>query len=102
MPQLSYRQPGLVLQQGSSGQAVRDVQRDLRSLGYLRQGIDGAFREGTALAVKALQHDLLTNTGASTGEDGSAPVKVMDYNRGCWRQWANRGTTHRLHFRHAR
>jgi peptidoglycan hydrolase-like protein with peptidoglycan-binding domain len=82
MPQLSYRESGLVLQLGSSGQAVRDLQRDLRGLGYLRQGIDGAFREGTALAVKALRHDLLTNTGASTGRDGSAPVKVMDYNRG--------------------
>jgi peptidoglycan hydrolase-like protein with peptidoglycan-binding domain len=82
MPQLSYRQSGLSLQQGAGGQAVRDLQRDLRGLGYLRQGIDGAFGKGTALAVKALQHDLLTNAGTSTGTDGNAPVRVMDYNRG--------------------
>lgn len=82
MPQLSYRQPGLGLQQGATGQAVRDLQHDLRSLGYLRQGIDGAFGAGTALAVKALQHDLLTNGGVSTGTDGNAPVRVMDYNQG--------------------
>jgi Putative peptidoglycan binding domain len=82
MAQLSYRQPGLVLQQGAGGQTVRDLQRDLRSIGYLRQGINGTFGAQTVLAVKALRHDLLTNKGASTGGDGNAPVKVTDYNRG--------------------
>jgi hypothetical protein len=82
MPQLSYRQPGLTLQQGVSNQLVRDLQRDLRSIGYLRSGINGKFGAETTLAVKALQHDLLTNQGASTGTDGNAPVKVIDYNGG--------------------
>ena len=82
MPQLSYQQSGLTLQQGDNSQMVRDLQRDLRSIGYLRQGITGTFGAQTTLAVKALQHDLLTNQGASTGSDGNAPVKVADYNRG--------------------
>src|SRR5260370_15109386 len=82
MPQLSYRQPGLTLQQGVSSQLVRDLQRDLRSIGYLRSGINGKFGSETTLAVKALQHDLLTNQGASAGTDGNAPVKVIDYNGG--------------------
>ena len=81
----SYRQPGLVLERGgtaaNTGQ-VRDLQRDLRALGYLRAGIDGVFGVGTEQAVKAVQHDLLNNAGASSGGDGPAPVRVMDYNRG--------------------
>src|SRR5215831_15289538 len=80
MPQLSYQQPGLTLQQGDNGQTVQDLQRDLRSLGYLRRGIDGGFGTETVLAVKALQYDLLNNQGAGT--DGDAPVKVADYNGG--------------------
>lgn len=82
MPQLSYRQSGLTLQQGATGQPVRDLQRDLRSLGYHRRGINGSFGSETELAVKALQYDLLTNQGASNGTDGNAPVKVVDYNGG--------------------
>jgi len=80
MPNLSYRQPGLVLQQGASSPAVRDLQRDLRSLGYLRAGFDGQFGPGTESGVMALQYDLLHNDGTSTGNDGSAPVRVQDYN----------------------
>ncbi len=82
MPPLSYRQPGLILRQGAKDLQVRDLQRDLRSLGYLRRGINGTFGAVTVLAVKALRHDLLTNKGASTASDGNAPVRVMDYNRG--------------------
>jgi len=82
MPTLSYRQPGLVIAVDSPGShpQVCDLQRDLRALGYLRRGIDGAFGSGTERAVKALQHDLLNNAGK--GSDGSAPVRVLDYNRG--------------------
>lgn len=82
MPTLSYRQPGLVLEIGSaaSRSQVADLQRDLRALGYLRRGIDGDFGPGTARAVRALQHDLLRNSGG--GSDGKAPVRVVDYNRG--------------------
>lgn len=80
MAVLTYLQSGLVLQRGASGQAVRDLQHDLRSLGYLRGGIDGQFGRGTELAVMALQYDLLNNSGGGT--DGNAPVRVIDYNSG--------------------
>jgi peptidoglycan hydrolase-like protein with peptidoglycan-binding domain len=84
MPELSYRQPGLVLRAGgpATTEQIRDLQRDLRRLGYLREGIDGSFGTGTARAVQALQHDLLTNDGSSRAGDGSAPVRLMDLNRG--------------------
>src|SRR5262245_1910402 len=82
MTELSYRQPGLILGVGAAGteQQIRDLQRDLRQLGYLKKGIDGRFGPGTLLAVKSLQHDLLNNQGS--GSDGTAPVRVTDYNRG--------------------
>lgn len=85
MPTLSYRQPGLVLAVGShdaTGQQIRDLQRDLRALGYLRWHVDGSFGSGTEQAVKAIKRDLLMNDGTSSGGDGSAPVRVVDYNRG--------------------
>lgn len=77
---LSYQRPGFTLSTGSSGQEVRDLQTHLRSLGYLRRGIDGGFGDGTRRAVQALQYDLLHNDGS--GSDGSAPVSVKSYNRG--------------------
>jgi len=81
----SYQQEGLVI--GRIGSAattrqVKDLQRDLRQLGYLRVGIDGKFGLATETAVKALQYDLLHNDGRSIGHDGKAPVSVLDYNRG--------------------
>jgi hypothetical protein len=85
VPELTYRQPGLVLSAGGSGaspQQIKDLQRDLRRLGYLRTGVDGLFGNGTTLAVRALQHDLLHNDGSSRQNDGPAPVRVMDFNRG--------------------
>jgi len=89
MPALTYRQAGLVLRRGpapsgagrgaaATERQVRDLQHDLRKLGYLKSGIDGRFGSGTERAVKALQHDLLHNTGL--GSDASAPVRVVDYN----------------------
>ena len=63
----------------ASREVIRDLQRDLRRLGYLATGIDGAFGRGTEDAVRALQYDLLRNSG--TGSDGSAPVRLRDYNR---------------------
>src|SRR5487761_2055056 len=59
---------------------VRALQRDLRALGYLRQGIDGAFGAGTGQAVRALQCDLQHNAGQTTGGDGAAPVAIADFN----------------------
>jgi hypothetical protein len=44
MPVLTYRRPGLTIRRGgseASDQQIRDLQRDLRQLGYLRKGIDG-------------------------------------------------------------
>lgn len=79
MPGLSYRKAGLVLRRGggrATRQQVKDLQRNLRRLGYLRSGIDGGFGPGTELAVKALQHDLLNNYGRSTRRDCDAPF--------CW------------------
>lgn len=83
MAELTYRQPELVLacrSTGGSDRQIRDLQRDLRRLGYLRSGIDGQFGPGTQSAVEALQYDLLHNGGQ--GSDGAAPVKLTDYNRG--------------------
>src|ERR1035438_10294716 len=84
MPELSYRQDELVLRMGGTAtvQQVMDLQRDLRKLGYLRAGIDGVFGLGTARAIKALQNDLLTNNGSSRSGDDSAPVRLIDFNRG--------------------
>jgi len=81
----SYRKRGLALRRGGLGvsdEPIRDLQRDLRQLGYLRKGIDGKFGPGTELAVRALQWDLLHNDGRSNGGDGNAPVRVLDFNRG--------------------
>ena len=81
MPSLSYRQPGLVLRrEGTQGtrEQVRDLQRDLRRLGYLRSGLDGMFGEKTELAVKALQYDLLSKMD----RDNGAPVDIIEYNKG--------------------
>jgi hypothetical protein len=77
-----YNASGLVLSSGRANNAdtVRALQRDLRALGYLLKGIDGEFGDGTSRAVRALQYDLLNNTGASSGVDGSAPVAVTSFN----------------------
>lgn len=78
---LTYRNAALT--KGSAEhELVRALQRDLRALGYLRQTIDGAFGDGTRLAVCRLQHDLLHNDGSSTSGDGNAPCAVRDFNAG--------------------
>jgi peptidoglycan hydrolase-like protein with peptidoglycan-binding domain len=83
MATLSYRQPGLVIRKSGSSATntqIRDLQLDLRRLGYLKRGIDGDFGAQTELAVKGLQHDLLHNSG--DGSDGKANVKMTDFNKG--------------------
>jgi hypothetical protein len=85
MPLLSYNKRGIRIERGgtkASEQQVRDLQRDLRRLGYLKRGIDGNFGKASETAVKALQHDLLHNHGRSTRNDGDAPVSILDLNRG--------------------
>jgi hypothetical protein len=85
MPILSYNKQGLVMKRGGDGTSItqiKDLQRDLRQLGYLPSGIDGEFGKVTELAVKSLQYDLLQNDGRSTRQDGNASVRILDYNRG--------------------
>ncbi len=83
MPTLSYRQPALTLTKGGAGASarqIRELQRDLRRLGYLKRGIDGGFGDQTELTVKGLQHDLQNNTGG--GSDGAPPVMLTDFSKG--------------------
>ena len=85
MPSLSYAQKGLRIEKGGGGgtdRQIRDLQRDLRQLGYLAEGIDGKFGGMSERAVKALRYDLLHNDGRSTRDDGNAQVRVLDFNRG--------------------
>jgi len=78
-----YLKEGLALGPGRTNDPslVGALQRDLRALGYLASGLDGAFGSGTARAVEALQFDLLHNDGKSHGGDGSAPVSIVEFNR---------------------
>lgn len=85
MPSPAYVKRGLILQKGpntGNEDRVRALQHDLRALGYLRSGIDGAFGSGTQRAILALQHDLLHNHGESTRRDGTAPIAIGDFNKG--------------------
>jgi hypothetical protein len=85
MTSLSYNRQGIKIQKKGTGgeeNQIRDLQRDLRRLGYLRNCIDGKFGAGTELAVMALQHDLLYNAGKSSTNDGLSPVRMIDYNKG--------------------
>lgn len=43
------------LRRGASGEAVKEVQQQLKELGYYRGAVDGNFGEGTETAVKAFQ-----------------------------------------------
>lgn len=81
MPHPPYVKSGLVISRGHHDKTeVKALQYALRALGYLRRGIDGAFGRGTEAAVRALQIDLMKNTGQ--GSDGDAPVSVLNYNLG--------------------
>jgi peptidoglycan hydrolase-like protein with peptidoglycan-binding domain len=48
---------GVVLRQGSSGAAVRELQSELKNLGYYTSTVDGAYGPLTAEAVRKLQRD---------------------------------------------
>lgn len=74
---LAY-QDTLLIRDSPQADLVREAQRHLRQLGYLRRGIDGLFGEGTGRAVRALQFDLLYTDDTTAG----APVSVRDHNRG--------------------
>jgi peptidoglycan hydrolase-like protein with peptidoglycan-binding domain len=79
----TYIVPGLVLSLSATFSGpVQDLQRDLRALGYFAGPIDGVYGKNTRTGIIALQHDLIKNTGASTENDGSAPVAIQSYNNG--------------------
>ena len=75
-----YKTSGLREGAQNDPELVRALQRDLRALGYLKAGIDGVFGPGTTQAIRALQYDLLNNSGASSGGDGRAPVAIASFN----------------------
>ncbi len=77
---LAYRMAGIGGPAAAASADVSGLQRDLRSLGYLRRGIDGILGDRTREAIRGLQFDLLHNDGS--GKDGHAPVRVQDYNKG--------------------
>src|SRR5436853_6435403 len=79
---LVYNKSGLRLARAlrAGRELVRALQLDLRRLGYLRGGLDGAFGAETERAVRALQSDLLVNDGR--GPDGEAPMVLRAFNRG--------------------
>lgn len=77
-----YLKPGLVASKAGDVdvEVVRAFQADLRKLGYLHSGVDGAFGPGTKSAIRAFQYDLMNNQGASSNGDGAAPVAVASFN----------------------
>lgn len=80
--EINMKNNNLLIKGSKESAVIRQLQRDLRCLGYLGKGIDGQFGNGTRRAVMALQYDLLHNDGSSSLEDGKAPVSVFDYNCG--------------------
>ncbi|MFC5862537.1 peptidoglycan-binding protein [Acidicapsa dinghuensis] len=79
MANQSYAVDGLVLQQSADfSQQVQDLQRDLRSLGYVKGPLDGLYGGGTINGVKALQWDLINKDDTALG----APVALKSYNNG--------------------
>ena len=81
----SYQVPGLTISvqaPGAPDRSIRDLQSDLRALGYLNSNIDGVFGRNTAKAIQALQFDLLFNDGSSSSHDGRAPIAIRDYAKG--------------------
>ena len=80
-----YQKRGLVFGKGDSSAGegeIRELQRDLRATGYLKQGIDGQFGSNTEMAVKALQYDLMNNDGRTRGKRRGRPCPGRDFNRG--------------------
>ncbi len=69
---LSYQQAGLVLKrpgEGASDAQIRDLQRHLRALGYLRQGISTGL---SGAAPKAPSRACSTTSCTTTAAAGTA------------------------------
>ena len=64
-----------LLQVGSKGARVRELQADLESLGIATGGIDGAFGQGTRRAVVAFQQE---NGLPVTGVADVATITAID------------------------
>ena len=65
---------GVKLQQGSEGDAVRALQKRLKTLGYLKESADGSYGEKTKAAVLAFQ----TNNGLkATGIAGTDTLDAI-------------------------
>jgi len=65
-----------ILQSGSAGEAVSELQRALRSLGYFAGECDGVFGDATLAAVKRFQMaNGLTETGAA---DRSTQIRLYE------------------------
>ena len=65
---------GVKLQQGSEGDAVRALQKRLKTLGYLKESADGSYGEKTKAAVLAFQ----TNNGLkATGVAGTDTLDAI-------------------------
>ena len=68
MPTLSYQQAGLVLKRpgaGASDVLIRDLQRHLRALGYLRQGTTGLSGPAPRARSRACSTTSCTTTAAA-------------------------------------
>ena len=60
---------GVKLQTGSEGEAVRALQRRLRTLGYLSDSVDGTYGEKTRAAVIAFQTNMGLKVDGIAGTD---------------------------------
>ena len=81
-----YKKAGLTLSMGHPDIAqTKSLQRDLRALGYLESGIDGAFGTGTSRAVQSISspasristsRPFATSAFAAAKPDGPEPIMM--------------------------
>ena len=64
----------VTLEEGSTGEQVKNLQKRLKELGYYKGNVDGSFGEGTTAAVMAFQ---LRNNLTVDGKAGPATQRVL-------------------------